>query len=64
LVELLVDGGEGTEEQAGDVGESGGAASGDLSAGEEFVEGGEGVVDALGILEVGGVLGEYSGEVP
>jgi hypothetical protein len=51
------------EEQAGDVGEPSGAARGDLSAGEEFVEGGEGVVDALGILEVRGVLGEYSGEV-
>jgi len=35
-----------------------------LSAGEEFVEGGEGVVDVLGILEVRGVLGEYSREVP
>ena len=52
------------EEQAGDVGESSGAARGDLSAGEKFVECGEGVVDALGILEVRGVLGEYSGEVP
>ena len=35
--ELFVDGGEGAEEQAGDVGESGGAARGDLSAGEKFV---------------------------
>jgi hypothetical protein len=35
VVELLVDGGEGAEEQAGDVGESGGAASGDVAAGEE-----------------------------
>jgi hypothetical protein len=34
-----------------------------LSAGEEFVEGGEGVVDALGVLEVRGVLGEESGKV-
>jgi hypothetical protein len=50
--------GEGTEEQAGDVGESGGAAGGDLSAGEKFVECGEGVVDALGVLEVAGVLSE------
>ena len=32
--ELFVDGGEGAEEQAGDVGESGGAARGDLSGGE------------------------------
>jgi hypothetical protein len=38
-------------------------ARGDASAGEKFAEGGEGVVDALGILEVRGVLDEYSGEV-
>jgi hypothetical protein len=62
--ELFVDGGEGAEEQAGDIGESGGAARGDAPAREEFVEGGEGVVDALGVLEVRGVLDEYSGEVP
>jgi hypothetical protein len=31
--ELLVNGGEGAEEQAGDAGESGGAASGDVAAG-------------------------------
>lgn len=37
-----------SEEQAGDVSESGGAARRDSSAGEEFVEGGEGVVGALG----------------
>lgn len=53
----------GAEEQAGDVGKSGGAARGDLPAGEKFVECGEGVVDALGVLEVGGVLGEESGKV-
>jgi hypothetical protein len=57
------DGGEGAEEQAGDVGESGGAASGDLAAGEETKEMGEGMVDALGGLEVFGVLGEQVGEV-
>jgi hypothetical protein len=39
-----------SEEQAGDVGESVGAARGDASAGEEFVEGGERVIDALRIL--------------
>ena len=60
---VAVDGGEGAEKHAGDVGESGGAARGDASAGEKFVEGGEGVVDALGVLEVAGVLGEHSGEV-
>lgn len=35
VVELLVDGGESAEQQAGDVGESGGASSGDVAAGEE-----------------------------
>jgi hypothetical protein len=40
--ELLVDGGKGAKEQAGDVGESGGAASGDVAAGEEPKEMGEG----------------------
>jgi hypothetical protein len=61
--ELLVDGGEGAEEQAGDVGESGGAASGDVAAGEEPKEMGEGMVDALGGLEVFGAHGEQVGEV-
>jgi hypothetical protein len=60
---VAVDGGEGAEKHAGNVGESGGAARGDASAGEKFVEGGEGVVDALGILEVTGVLGKFRGEV-
>jgi hypothetical protein len=61
--ELLVDGGEGAEEQAGDVGESGGAAGGDLAASEETKEMGEGMVDALGGLKVFGALGEKVGEV-
>src|ERR1700737_478375 len=61
--ELVVDGGEGTEEQAGDVGESSGATGGDLAAGEETKEMGEGMVDALGGLKVFGVLGEGVGEV-
>jgi hypothetical protein len=60
---VFVDGGQGAEEQAGDVGESSGAARRDASTGEKFVEGGEGVIDALGILEVTGVLGEFRGEV-
>jgi hypothetical protein len=60
---LLVNGGEGAEEQAGDVGESGGAASGDVAAGEEPKEMGEGMVDALGGLEVFGAVGEQVGEV-
>jgi hypothetical protein len=62
-VELILDGGKGAEEQAGDVGESSGAASGDVAAGEETKEMGEGVVDALGGLEVFGALGEEIGEV-
>jgi hypothetical protein len=62
-VELLVDGGESTEEQAGDVGESGGASGGDVTAGEEPKEMGEGMVDALGGLEVFGAHGEQVGEV-
>jgi hypothetical protein len=55
--------GEGTEEQAGDVGESGGASSGDVAAGEEPKEMGEGMVDALGELEIFGAVGEQVGEV-
>jgi hypothetical protein len=55
---LVLDAGEGAEEQAGDVGKSGGAAGRDASAGEKFVECGERVIDALGVLEVRGVLGE------
>jgi hypothetical protein len=60
---LILDGGEGAEEQAGDVGESSGAAGGDVAAGEETKEIGEGMVDALGSLEVFGVLGKQVGEV-
>jgi len=62
-VELVLEGGESAEKQAGDVGESGGAAGGDLAAGEETKEMGEGMVDALGGLEVFGALGEQVGEV-
>jgi hypothetical protein len=54
---------EGAKEQAGDVGESGGAARGDVATGEEPKEVGEGMVDALGGLEVFGALGEQVGEV-
>jgi hypothetical protein len=61
--EVFVDGGEGAEEQAGDVGKSGSATRGDASTGEEFVEGGEGAIDALRVLEVAGVIGEFWGEV-
>jgi hypothetical protein len=54
---------DGAEEQAGDVGESGGAASGDVAASEEPKEMGEGMVDALGGLEVVGAVSEQVGEV-
>lgn len=62
VVELIVDGGEGAEE-AGEVGESGGPSSGDVAAGKEPKEMGEGMIDALGGLEVFGVFGEKVGEV-
>jgi len=62
-VELVFDAGESAEKQAGDVGESGGAASGDMAAGQETKEMGEGMVDAFGGLEVFGVLGKQVGEV-
>ncbi|HWZ25062.1 MAG TPA: hypothetical protein VN037_07255 [Verrucomicrobiae bacterium] len=54
---------EGAKEQAGDVGESGGAASGDVATGEEPKEMGEGMVNALGGLGVFGLLGEQVSEV-
>jgi len=60
---MVIHGGEGAEDQAGDVGESGSAASGDMAAGEKAEEVGEGMVDALGGLEVFGVLGEQAGEI-
>jgi hypothetical protein len=57
------DGGEGAQVQAEDVGESGGAAGGDVAAGEETKDMGEGIVDALRGLEVFGALGEQVSEV-
>src|SRR5260370_42652419 len=57
-VRVVVDGRESAEEKAADVGEDGGAAGRDASLGEKFVEGAEGVVDALHVLEIGGLLGE------
>src|SRR5260370_42460217 len=53
-----VDGGEGAEEQAVDVSQNGGAARGYVVLGQELVEVAEGVVDALGGLEVLGIRGE------
>jgi hypothetical protein len=57
------DGGESAKEQAGDVSESSGTASGNMAAGEETKDMGEGIVDALRGLEVFGALGEQVGEV-
>lgn len=58
-----VDGGEGAEEKRVDVGENGSAARGDVVVSEELVEAAEGIVDALGGLEVLGVGEEGSLEV-
>src|ERR1700686_1066252 len=55
---FLIDGGEGAEELVGDVGEDGGAASGDFVLGEEEEQAGEEVVDLDGGGEVGKVGGE------
>ena len=58
MLVVVLDGGEGAEEQAADVGENGGAAWGDAAFGEEIVEDAEGVVDALRPLEIVSVPGE------
>ena len=52
---VMVDGGEGAEKEAGDVGEDGSTARRDAAFGEETVENAEGVVDALGPLEMEGL---------
>lgn len=52
----------GAEDETGDVGESGGTAGGDVSAGQEFIEGGEGVVNVLRLLELL-VLGSEDGGI-
>jgi hypothetical protein len=44
MLVVVINGGEGAEEQAADVGEHGGAAGRDASFGEEIVESAEGVV--------------------
>jgi hypothetical protein len=48
---FLLDGGEGTHEQAGDVGQDGGATRGDTAFGEKSKEIGERAIDALGGVE-------------
>jgi hypothetical protein len=54
-IEFEVDGGEGAEKETAGVGHDGGAAGGDLVAGEELVEFGEGAVDGDSRSEVVGV---------
>lgn len=48
---VVVDGWEGAEKQAADVGQSGGAAGGDAVAGEQIVEFVQRIVDVLRALE-------------
>jgi hypothetical protein len=62
-IELVLDGGEGAEEQAADVGEDGGVAGCNAILSEEVVEFGEGLVDAFGGLEAAGFAREGGGEV-
>jgi hypothetical protein len=62
-VEFLVDGGEGAELEAVDIGHDAGVARGDAAFDEEDEEAGEEVVDLRGGLEVGEKAGEGGGEV-
>ena len=59
---LFVDGGEGAEELAGDVGEDGRATGGDFVLGEEEEQAGEEVVDLGGGGEVVELGGEGGGD--
>ena len=63
MLVVVIDGGEGAEEEAADVSKNGGAAGRDASFGEEIVESAEGVVDALRPLEIESVAGEHFAEV-
>ena len=62
-VEIGVNRGERAEEQTADVGKGAGAAGRDASLGEQGVEGAEGMVDALSVLEAASVLGQRDHEV-
>src|SRR6266849_7017017 len=62
-VEIIVDCRQRAEEQVADIGEDAGAARGDAALGQERVEGSEGIVDALRVLEAAGFLGEGRQEV-
>src|SRR5713226_9151003 len=58
-----VDGREGAQEQAVDIGENGGTPRGDAVPGQEPVEGAQGMVDALSGLESLGLAGQSEGDV-
>src|SRR6266849_7389350 len=62
-IKIGVDCGQGAEEQVADIGEDAGAARGDAALGQERVQGSEGIVDALGVLEAASFLGEERQEV-
>ena len=62
-IEIVVDCGERAKEKTADVGEGGGSARGDASLRQQGVEGAEGMVDALRVLEAAGFLGQGSQEV-
>jgi len=60
---VAVDSGESAEYQAANVGEVGGAASGDAVAGQEIVKMVKRVVDGLGVLETVFALHEWNEEI-
>jgi hypothetical protein len=62
-VGVVVDGGEGAEEQAAYVGENGGASGRYASLSEEIVKSAEGVIDALRVLEICGLTGKRLAKV-
>jgi len=62
-VDFGMDNGDGAKKEISDVSEDGGAASGDEVGGEEFVEFGDGVVDAHGGGEFVGFVREALEEV-
>jgi len=62
FVALALHGGEGVEEQLGDVGEGDGVAAGDTFAGELLNEIAEEAIDGIGLGEVADVAEEFGGE--
>jgi hypothetical protein len=63
VARLVLDGGEGAEEQAGGVGDDGGATGGDAVLGEEDQELGENLVDVGGRGELGKLADQLGPEV-